>query len=66
MDWKKIVTELTDAGHTQIELAEACGCSQPTISALKDGTTADPKASIGLVLADLHRRLQKPRRRMSA
>lgn len=62
MDWKKIVADLTEAGFTQNELAEKCECSQPTISAIKDGTTKDPKASIALVLADLHRKLPKQRK----
>lgn len=57
MNWKQIVSDLTDAGHTQIELADKCGCSQPTISAIATGETKDPKGSIAMVLADLHRKL---------
>lgn len=66
MDWKKIVSDLIDAGHTQIELAEQCSCSQPTISAIATGETKDPKGSIAMVLAGLHRKLPKLPRRANA
>ena len=66
MDWKKIVADLADAGHTQLDLAEKCGCSQPTSSDIATGNTKDPKASIAIVLSDLHRKLPKGQRRVAA
>ena len=32
MDWTKIIQEIQDAGYSQRQIAEICGCSQGFIS----------------------------------
>lgn len=66
MNWKQIVADLTEAGHTQLDLAKRCGCSQPTISDIATGETKEPRGTTALVLADLHRKLPKGQRRAAA
>lgn len=59
MDFKRTVADLMNAGYTQQDLATACECSQPTISAIKTGDTKDPKGSIALKLAELHQQISR-------
>ena len=36
MDWTKIIQEIQDAGYSQRQIAEICGCSQGFISQVKN------------------------------
>lgn len=54
MDWESIILELAEQhGMSQPAIATACGCSQPSISALARGETKDPRHSIGQALCEL-------------
>jgi transcriptional regulator with XRE-family HTH domain len=53
MDWKEVIAELTRLGTTQPQIAEACGCSQGTVSLLANGKTKDPRDSLGQKLRAL-------------
>ena len=66
MDWKNVI-EAAKAKHglTQQQLAEAAGCTQPTLSVLERGITRDPSFSIGSRLIELaygrrQRKISKP------
>ena len=54
MDWKRLLTELGDAGWTQAQIAERCGVSQNTVSDLERGATANPRFAFGNALLVLH------------
>lgn len=36
MDWSKIIQDIQDAGYSQKQIAEICGCSQGFISQVKN------------------------------
>lgn len=55
MRWKSLIADLLEIGMSQKEIADAVGCSQPTICDLANGKQEDTRASIGLALIDLHR-----------
>lgn len=55
MDWKKLIAELTAAGVTQTQIAEACGVAQSSVSDLHRGATKSPSFEFGNKLASLHR-----------
>jgi len=48
--WPDVIGNLLLSGVTQVELAEACRCSQSTISSIRRGETVDPRSQIGLTL----------------
>lgn len=54
MDWQSLIADLTAAGLTQVEIAEACKCTQPTISELANGKTTHTRYEIGDGLRGLH------------
>lgn len=56
MDWKALIADLANAGWTQPQIAEACKCTQPTISDLANGKTTDPRHALGERLRTLHRK----------
>ncbi len=69
MDWKIIISELTDrsrGGYTQSALAKHCDCSQSTISEIGTGEIKTPNANIGLKLIELHGKLKKPDQKKKA
>jgi predicted transcriptional regulator len=49
MDWQRVITDITDCGYSQGEIARRCRTSQPYISQLQSGARgcADPSYSIG-------------------
>lgn len=53
MDWKKLITELSEKGLTQQAIAKFCGCAQSTISDLFTGEIKEPKYSIAVSLVNL-------------
>lgn len=63
MTWAEIISLLKEAGYTQSEIAESCGCAQPTISDLATGKNTDPRTSIADGLRDL---LAKAKRKLAA
>ncbi|WP_310626694.1 helix-turn-helix transcriptional regulator [Limnohabitans sp.] len=50
MNWKQIISDLSDRGYTQPKLAEACGCGQATISDMATGKTKSPRYEVGAKL----------------
>lgn len=56
MDWKRLISELMEAGVTQTKLAELCGTSQSTISDLRRGASESPSWMLGDRLLELHRK----------
>ena len=56
MDWAEIVRQLEGAGLKQVEIADACGCRQPTIAELKSRRRGKRvNYDIGTKLVDLWR-----------
>jgi transcriptional regulator with XRE-family HTH domain len=53
MDWKEVISTLQAAGYTQKQIADLCGCSQPSINELATGKTKDPRDSLGQALRAL-------------
>lgn len=53
MNWTNIITKLSDAGVTQKEIAQHCGCGQSTISEILRGEIKNPAYSIGSKLISL-------------
>ena len=69
MDWKIIIAAAkAKHGWTQQQLAEAAGCTQPTLSVLERGLTKDPHFSVGSRLIELAygKTQRKPRRAVAA
>jgi transcriptional regulator with XRE-family HTH domain len=54
MTLAEIIGALADAGYSQTELAEACGCAQSTISDIANGKNNDPRGSINEKLKALY------------
>lgn len=54
MNWKNIVSELSEMGVTQHQIAAACGVSQAAISDLKVGNVQEPRYAFGSALVALH------------
>ena len=57
MDWKKIISEITEAGYTQVEIAKIIGVRQPSVSDIATGRTRRPSWEIGDGLMRLHRKV---------
>lgn len=56
MNWAEIVRQLEGTGLKQVEIAEACGCKQPTIAELKSRRRGKRVTyDIGTKLVDLWR-----------
>lgn len=57
MNWKKLVAELSAAGLTQKQIADAAGCSQSCIAGLSSGKRGVRVSyEIGVPLVRLHKR----------
>ncbi len=55
MDWKSTLAEIQEFGHlTQPQIAAIVGCGQATISGLMNGTTKEPRYSLGESIKALH------------
>ncbi len=60
MDWKSIIADLQrEGGYTQAQLAELCGCSQPSINALAMGKVQNTRHHIGAALIEAHGKLKR-------
>jgi transcriptional regulator with XRE-family HTH domain len=53
MDWKRLINELMEAGHTQTRIGEVCGVAQSTISDLARGASKSPTYELGAKLIEL-------------
>ena len=53
MNPTKLIPKLVEAGLTQIQIAQECGCTQPTISDLQSGKIKNPSYPIGCGLVRL-------------
>lgn len=60
MDWKQVLTRLTDEGLTQTQIAERCGVAQSTISGLARGATKSPTYELGTQLLAILEGLSGP------
>lgn len=54
MDWKKLLSDLDEAGLTQAAIAAHCGVAQSTVSDLGRGATLTPRFDFGQKLIALH------------
>lgn len=54
MDWKALLKDLKDAGHTQVQIAERCGVSQSSVSELSRGEIKSPSFDFGTKLLQMH------------
>ena len=59
MDWKKITTDLAEAGCTQTDIATYLGISQASVSDIATGKTRRPSWEIGDALLRLHKRVMR-------
>lgn len=66
MDWKKLISDLTEAGVKQEEIAAECGVSQTAVSDLNRGATKSPSFDFGSRLVALHKERIKPSERSTA
>lgn len=55
MDAKQLLAEIRGSGLTQVEVAQAIGVSQGTVSKIERGQTKDLKANTYLALLNLHK-----------
>ena len=53
--WRSMLIDLKQAGMTQMQIAEHCGCDQSTISALSNGKAEEPRYTLGERIIALHR-----------
>jgi transcriptional regulator with XRE-family HTH domain len=53
MNWVDTIALLKEAGYTQTEIAQECGCAQNTISDLSTGKSQQTSFVIGLGLQRL-------------
>lgn len=65
MDWPTIIQELQDAGYSQKQIAESCGCTQGLISQIKNKQIKNASYSVGFGLINLYEQVVgKQNRRM--
>jgi predicted XRE-type DNA-binding protein len=55
MDWKKLISDLAEIGMTQVQIAEACGVAQSTVSDLARVDGRSCSFELGSKLAALHK-----------
>lgn len=53
MDWKQLIKDLSDAGLTQMQIADRCGVAQSTVSDLGRGVSNSPSFQLGSKLLEL-------------
>lgn len=59
MNWVETIALIQKAGYSQSQIAEFCGCAQPTINELATGKTHDPRDSLGQALRRLHAKAKR-------
>ena len=59
MNWQTLITELQEAGLTQVQIAEKCNSKQSTISDLLRGDGRAPRYALGASLVALHKRVTR-------
>lgn len=59
MDWKNLISELTQAGMTQAQIAQRVGVTQSLVSELFTGKAAEPRYGLAMKLIRLHRGLKR-------
>lgn len=55
MDWKKLISELLDAGMSQVDIGRELGRSQAWVSVVATGKKSDVSWTDGHALIALHR-----------
>lgn len=63
MNWREIIGDLLHWKYSQSRIAQACGCTQATVSDIYRGITPDPKFAVGLALVELHKRAAREAKR---
>jgi len=58
MDWKTLISELSELGATQVEIASRCGCGQSTVSEIGRGEIKNPGASTAFALVAMRDELR--------
>jgi predicted XRE-type DNA-binding protein len=66
MDWTNIISVIRQSGLTQTAIAEDVGLTQPSLSDLANGKTAEPKWSTGDALLRIYDRVMKAKKREEA
>jgi transcriptional regulator with XRE-family HTH domain len=59
MNWVETILLITKAGYTQSQIADECGCAQPTISDLAGGRTKNPGFQTGQALLKLEAKAKR-------
>lgn len=59
MDFKTVLQQIADAGMTQAEIAQKCGCKQASISDLSTGKTKQPNYQLGSSIVALHKKVMR-------
>lgn len=59
MDWQLLISDLTNRGWTQVQIADACDCKQSTVSDIATGATKNPSFKLGQALIALHKSKRK-------
>jgi transcriptional regulator with XRE-family HTH domain len=62
MNWVETIALIQKAGYSQSQIAEECGCAQPTINELAKGKTKNPHYALGESLKAL---LAKAKRKLA-
>ncbi|WP_107689157.1 helix-turn-helix domain-containing protein [Neisseria wadsworthii] len=65
MDWAQIIKDIQEAGYSQKQIAEICGCSQGFISQVRNNYYSNQKSKtkravsfeVGTSLLDLHKKV---------
>lgn len=63
MSIQTMLTDLSDHGITDAEIADAVGSTQPTIYRLRTGATNDPRYQLGKSIETYYRRMARRRGR---
>ena len=63
MNWKQLISELSDMRVTQKEIAAFCSVSQASVSDLKAGNVSEPRHSFGASLIALHTKHKRKARK---
>lgn len=66
MDWKNIISEITAAGYTQVEIADFVGISQPSVCDIANGKTKNPAWQIGDALLRMRKKAASRRAQQKA
>ena len=61
MNWKKLISDIQAAGHSQGWIASELGIKQPSVSDIANGNTKNPTWVVGNNIVKLHRRVMRSR-----